>query len=110
MAKSKAEAKKLVPERFYKWIQVFGRKASERMSTRKLLDYVIDTKEGFVLRKGKIYPLLREKREEVHEFIMEQLRKVYIKPLKLPQTAPVFFVGKKDRKKRMVQDYRYLNK
>ena len=23
--------------------------------------------------------------------------------------APVFFVGKKDRKKRMVQDYRYLN-
>ena len=24
--------------------------------------------------------------------------------------APVFFVGKKDRKKWMVQDYRYLNK
>jgi len=24
--------------------------------------------------------------------------------------APVFFVGKRDRKKRMVQDYRYLNK
>jgi len=23
--------------------------------------------------------------------------------------APVFFVGKKDGKKRMVQDYRYLN-
>jgi len=26
------------------------------------------------------------------------------------QTLPVFFVGKKDRKKRMVQDYQYLNK
>ena len=24
--------------------------------------------------------------------------------------VPVFFVGKKDRKKRMVQDYQYLNK
>jgi len=24
--------------------------------------------------------------------------------------APVFFVGKKDGKKRMVQDYQYLNK
>ena len=24
--------------------------------------------------------------------------------------APVFFVGKKDRKKQIVQDYRYLNK
>jgi len=60
-------------------------------------------------RKGKVYLLLREEREEVHEFIIEQLRKEYIKLLKSPQTAPVFFVGKKDRKKRMIQDYRYLN-
>jgi len=37
------------------------------------------------------------------------LRKGYIRPLKSPQTSPVFFVLKKDRKKRMVQDYRYLN-
>ena len=62
-----------------------------------------------MLRKEKVYPLSREEREEVREFIQEQLRKGYIRPLKLPQTAPVFFVGKKDGKKRMVQDYRYLN-
>ena len=37
------------------------------------------------------------------------MRKEYIRPSKSPQTAPVFFVGKKDGKKRMVQDYRYLN-
>ena len=72
-------------------------------------DYAIEVKEGFVLRKGKVYPLSREKREEVREFIKEQLRKEYIQPSKLPQTAPVFFVRKKDEKKRMVQDYRYLN-
>jgi len=53
--------------------------------------------------------LSREEREEVREFVKEQLRKGYIQPSKSPQTAPVFFVGKKDRKKRMVQDYRYLN-
>ena len=41
---------------------------------------------------------------------MKQLRKGYIRPLKLPQTVPVFFVEKKDGKKRMVQDYKYLNK
>jgi len=28
-------------------------------------------KEGFVLRKGKVYLLLREEREEVHKFIAE---------------------------------------
>jgi len=54
--------------------------------------------------------LSREEREEVRKFIKEQLRKGYIQPSKSLQTTPVFFVGKKDGKKWMVQDYRYLNK
>ena len=66
-------------------------------------------KEGFISRKGKVYLLLREEREEVREFVKEQLRKGYIRPSKSPQTAPVFFVGKKNGKKQMVQDYQYLN-
>ena len=107
--KSEAEAKKLVPEKFHEWIKVFGKKQSERMPMRKLWDHAIDVKEGFVLRKGKVYPLSREEREEVREFVKKQLRKGYIQPSKSPQTAPVFFVGKKDGKKRMVQDYWYLN-
>ena len=108
-ARSEAEAKKLVLEKFHEWIKVFGKKQSERMPTRKLWDHTIDIKEGFVPRKGKMYPLSREEREEVREFVNEQLRKGYIQPSKSLQTAPVFFVGKKDSKKRMVQDYRYLN-
>ena len=76
---------------------------------RKVWDHVIDMKKGFVLRKGKVYPLSREEREKIREFIWEQLKKRYIQLLKLPQMAPVFFVGKKDGKKWMVQDYKYLN-
>jgi len=38
-----------------------------------------------------------------------QLRKGYIRPSKSPQTSPVFFVSKKNRKKRMVMDYCSLN-
>ena len=53
--------------------------------------------------------LLREEQEEVCKFISEQLRKGYIRPLKSPQMALVFFIGKKDGKKQMVQNYRYLN-
>ena len=60
-------------------------------------------------RKEKVYPLLREEREKVHKFINEQLRKKYIRSLKSSQTIPVFFVGKKDKKKQMVQNYKYLN-
>jgi len=99
----------LVPEKFHEWIKVFGKKQSERMSTRKIWNHAIDMKEGFMPKKRKVYSLSREEREEVKEFVKEQLRKEYIRPSKSPQTALVFFVGKKDEKKRMVQDYQYLN-
>jgi len=48
-------------------------------------------------------------REEVQNFVKDQLRKRYIRPTKSPQTSPVFFIGKKDGKKRMVMDYCNLN-
>ena len=67
--KSEAEAKKIVPEKFYPWIKVFGKKQSERMLTRKVWDHAIEIKEGFVLRKGKVYLLSREEKEEVREFV-----------------------------------------
>ena len=35
VAKLEAEAKKLVPEKFHKWIKVFSKKKSERMPTKK---------------------------------------------------------------------------
>ena len=109
VTKLEEEAKRLVSEYFHKWIQVFGRKASEQMPTRKLQNHAINIKKGFVLKKEKVYLLSRKKREEVHEFISEQARKGYIRPLKLPQIAPVFFIEKKDGKKQIVQDYQYLN-
>ena len=75
---------------------MFGKKQSERMPTRKLWDHAIDVRKGFVPRKGKVYPLSREEREEMREFVKEQLRKGYIWLSKSPQMTPVFFVGKKD--------------
>ena len=56
----------------------------------------------FVPRKRKIYLLLREERREIYKFIKEQLRKEYIRPLKLSQMILVFFVGKKNSKKYIV--------
>jgi len=64
----------------------------------------------FKSKKGKIYPLSKDKREEVQKFVNDQLRKGYIKLSKSPQISPVFFVAKKDRSKRIVIDYHSLNK
>ena len=72
------------------------------ITTKKLWDYAMEMKEGFVLRNGKVYLLSREKREKICEFIKEQLRKRYIRLLKLPQMTSVFFIGKKNGKKYMV--------
>ena len=77
----------------------------EQMLVKKPWDHMIDLKEGYKPRKGKVYPLSWQEREEVEAFTTEQLRKGYIWPSKSPQTAPVFFVPKKDGKKCMVQDY-----
>ena len=101
--------KEMVPKQFYKYLKVFEKKDSEIMPTRKAWDHAIDLREGFVPKKGKIYLLSKIEREEVQEFVKDQLRKGYIRLSKSPQTSLVFFVPKKDGKKRMVQDYQYLN-
>ena len=67
-------------------------------------------KEDFKPSKAKVYPLSRNEREEVQKFVDEHLKKGYIRPLKLQQMLPVFFVGKKDREKHMVMDYHKLNR
>ena len=72
------------------------------MPTRKVWDYTIKIKKEFVPRKEKMYLLSREEREEVCEFISKQLKKGYIKLLKSSQTTLMFFIRKKDGKKRIV--------
>jgi len=72
----------MVPRWFHKYLKVFEKKDSERMLTRKTWDHAIDLREGFVPKKGKIYPLSKVEREEIQEFVKDQLRKGYIRPSK----------------------------
>jgi len=88
---------------------VFGKVEPERMLTRKIWDHAIDLKEMFKPKKERIYPLSKNEREEVQNFVNDQLRKGYIRPSKSSQTSLVFFIGKKDGSKRMVMDYHSLN-
>jgi len=109
MEEDHRKIEEMVPKKFLKWKKVFRKVESERMPTKKIWDHAIDLKEMFKPRKGKIYSLSKNKREEVQNFIENQLRKGYIRPSKSPQTLPVFFVGKKDGSKWMVMDYHNLN-
>jgi len=79
------------------------------MPMRKIWDHAIDLKKIFKPKKRRIYPLSRNKRKEVQNFIEDQLRKGYIRPSKSSQMLPVFFIKKKDRGKRIIMDYYNLN-
>ena len=65
------------------------------MLTRKAWNHAIDLREGFVPKKGKIYPLSRVEREKIQEFVKDQLRKRYIRPSKSPQISLVFLYQRK---------------
>jgi len=58
----------LVPEKFHWWIKIFSKKTVGKNAHQ---ENIIELKEGFILRKGKVYPLSREEREEVREFTQE---------------------------------------
>jgi len=60
---------------------VFGKVESERMPTRKVWDHTIDLKKTFKSQKGRIYPLSKNKREEVQNFVNDQLKKRYCQVL-----------------------------
>jgi len=100
----------MVPPQFHAYLDVFKKAPSERMPVHKPWDHAIDLNPNFVPRKSKLYPMSLTEQQEVRDFVDDQLKKGYIRPTKSPQTSPVFFIPKKDGKKRMVQDYRYLNK
>jgi len=42
---------------------------------RKIWDHAIDLKEMFVPQKRRIYPLSKDEREEVQNFVEDQLRR-----------------------------------
>ena len=103
------EAQKLVPHKYWECLDVFSKSKSKHMLLRKPWDHGIDLKEDFPLKKGRLIPLSVDEQKEVEAFLDDQLSKGYIRPSNSQQTSPVFFVPKKDGKKHMVQDYRYLN-
>ena len=101
--------KEIVSRKSLKQRKVFRKVKSERIPMRKIWDYTIDLKKTFKLQKKRIYSLSKDEREEIHDFVNNQLRKRYIRLSKSPQTLLVFFVDKKNGSKRMVIDYHSLN-
>ena len=57
----------------------------------------------------KVYLMSQKEDEALRDFLVEQLEKGYIRPLKSQYTSSFFFISKKDGKLCPVQDYRRIN-
>ena len=98
-----------LPEQYKKYAVVFSETDIPLPGHHGRLDHEIKLAEDFKPKKGSIYPLSSKEREELDEFLNKNLACGKIRPSVSPQAAPIFFVAKKDGKKRLIQDYRYLN-
>ena len=104
-----------VPLEYKNYSRVFSDKEAERLPVRKEWDMGIELEippEEYVTKigKGAIYAMTSEERKELSQWIDDNERKGYIRKSTSPIAAPVFFIPKKDGKKRLVQNYKRLNK
>src|SRR6201996_5154044 len=99
-----------IPPHYQKFAKVFSEQEAQRFPPNRPWDHAIELKEGAPKAINcKIYPVSLKEDESLKEWIKEQVAKGYIRPSKSPYASPFFFITKKDKKLRPVQDYRRLN-
>jgi hypothetical protein len=81
----------------------------DQLPPRRPWDHAIELTPGAKMVDCKIYPLNPSEQKQLDEFLKEQLETGRIQPSKSPMASPFFFVKKKDRTLRPVQDYQKLN-
>jgi hypothetical protein len=95
-----------IPKEYQKFAKVFSEEESQRFLPRQTCDHAIDFKPGALdAINCKVYPMTRVEDEALDTFIDKQLEKGYIRPSKSQYASSFFFIKKKDRKLRPVQDY-----
>ena len=76
--KGEKTVEELVPKEYYQYLKVFLKEESERRPIRKPWNHVIELKDTFKPKKGRLIPLSCEEQEEVSAFIDDELKKGYI--------------------------------
>ena len=98
-----------VPSNYLKFKEVFNEKNCDVLPPHREYDCEIQLKDNSNLYYGPLYPLTELEREELKNYIKENLDKGFIRKSTSPAGAPVLFVKKKDGSLRLVIDYRKLN-
>jgi hypothetical protein len=100
----------MLPKQYHAYAKVFFKEASHKFPPSRIWDHAIELKLGAPASlPGTLMPLSQAEQEELRKFVKEHLGWGTIRPSKSPFKAWFFFIKKKDRKLRPVQDYRPVN-
>lgn len=100
----------MIPAEYRRYTKMFSEEESYWLPEHKPWDHTIELKEGAPEAiHARVFPMSQPENEELERFLDDALAKGYIVLSKSPMVSLVFFVKKKDRKLRFVQDYRKLN-
>ena len=101
-----------IPKEYRRHQKVFSEEEARRFPPARSEDMTIKlTPDAPRELNCKVYPLSKDERELLQKWILEEeeLGRIYEGPS--PYTAPVYFINKKDSsEKRIIMDYRQLNK
>ncbi len=99
-----------IPEEYARHANIFNEEKAKHFPPKREEDHTIKLKDDApAVLDCKIYQLSPDQDQKLDEFLNEHLKKGYIWESSSPYTSPFFFIKKKDRKLRPVQDYRKLN-
>ncbi|SJL13524.1 uncharacterized protein ARMOST_16968 [Armillaria ostoyae] len=108
--KSMKTFEEMVPPDYRSFHDLFSKENFDELPERKPWDHTIElVPNAKSTLDCKIYPLNRNKQEQLDKFLDENLKSGQIRESKSPFASPFFFVKKKDSLLHPVQDYRKLN-
>jgi len=100
-----------VPQEYSQHTKIFSKEQSQRLPKHTIWDHTIELLPGAPsTMPGCLLPLNQKEIQEMHNFVQEHLKRGTIRESWSPYAANFFFIKKKDRKLRPVQDYRPINK
>src|SRR6201990_193298 len=102
----------MIPEEYQRHAKVFSEQELKRFPPAREEDMRITLKpDAPEVINTKIFPLSREERKLLEQFLATELELGRIKEGPSPYTAPVYFINKKDSKEKcIIMDYREVNK
>ncbi len=87
----------MVPPHYHSFHDLFSKENFDELPEQKPWDHTIQLiPNAKSILDCKVYPLNRDKQEQLDKFLNENLESGRIRPSKFPFTSPFFFVKKKD--------------